>query len=182
MKKLIDPFSLLIALFIASFSTAMALDTNQTRENLIADFERAKAYTQDYMNAMPAESFSYKPTADVRSFAQQFLHIAGANYFFASSISGVENPKAGIEFEKLDEYQTKEACMKAVTESYDFVLNVLKKSSSADLEETIKLFNQFEMTKAVGFAKAFEHGAHHRGQTTLYLRLKGVTPPSERLF
>jgi uncharacterized damage-inducible protein DinB len=31
-------------------------------------------------------------------------------------------------------------------------------------------------------AKAMERHAHHRGQTAIYLRLKGVKPPSERLF
>jgi hypothetical protein len=31
-------------------------------------------------------------------------------------------------------------------------------------------------------AKAFEHQTHHRGQATVYLRLKGVAPPNEMLF
>ncbi|HET7002392.1 MAG TPA: DinB family protein [Puia sp.] len=30
--------------------------------------------------------------------------------------------------------------------------------------------------------KAFEHQAHHRGQTTIYIRLVGVKPKNERLF
>ena len=65
------PFNLLITLFIASFSSAMALDTNDDRKgNLVADFERAKAYTIEYMDAMPADGYSFKPTDDIRSFAQ----------------------------------------------------------------------------------------------------------------
>lgn len=36
--------------------------------------------------------------------------------------------------------------------------------------------------RAVGIGKAFEHQTHHRGQTTVYLRLKGITPPAEKLF
>ncbi|MBO0721263.1 MAG: damage-inducible protein DinB, partial [Blastocatellia bacterium] len=31
-------------------------------------------------------------------------------------------------------------------------------------------------------AASFEHQTHHRGQTTIYLRLKGVTPPGEKLY
>jgi uncharacterized damage-inducible protein DinB len=31
-------------------------------------------------------------------------------------------------------------------------------------------------------SKGFEHQTHHRGQTTIYLRLKGVKPPQEKLF
>jgi uncharacterized damage-inducible protein DinB len=43
------------------------------------------------------------------------------------------------------------------------------------------MFN-FEMTREVGFQKTFEHQTHHRGQTTVYLRLKGIKPPNEKLF
>jgi len=30
--------------------------------------------------------------------------------------------------------------------------------------------------------KIFEHQTHHRGQTTIYIRLQNITPPNERLF
>ena len=30
--------------------------------------------------------------------------------------------------------------------------------------------------------KCFEHQTHHRGQTTVYIRLAGGTPPAEKLF
>ncbi len=30
--------------------------------------------------------------------------------------------------------------------------------------------------------KCFEHQTHHRGQTAVYLRMAGVTPPSMKLF
>jgi uncharacterized damage-inducible protein DinB len=30
--------------------------------------------------------------------------------------------------------------------------------------------------------KTFEHQTHHRGQTTIYIRLLGIRPPQEKLF
>ena len=39
-----------------------------------------------------------------------------------------------------------------------------------------------EMTKGQALAKLFEHQTHHRGQTTIYIRLAGVKPPNEKLF
>nr|WP_324497299.1 DinB family protein [Haliscomenobacter sp.] len=30
--------------------------------------------------------------------------------------------------------------------------------------------------------KAFEYQTHHRGQTTIYIRLLGIKPPNEKLF
>jgi uncharacterized damage-inducible protein DinB len=49
------------------------------------------------------------------------------------------------------------------------------------LQETTKL-GKHEITRSGLFGKAFEHQTHQRGQTTIYLRLKGVTPPAEQLF
>ena len=46
----------------------------------------------------------------------------------------------------------------------------------------VELFGRFNMPGAIALAKAFEHQTHHRGQTTIYLRLAGVTPPGEKLF
>jgi uncharacterized damage-inducible protein DinB len=50
------------------------------------------------------------------------------------------------------------------------------------LSEKVKVFNQFEMTRGTALAKAFEHQTHHRGQTTVYIRMAKATPPQEKLF
>jgi uncharacterized damage-inducible protein DinB len=34
----------------------------------------------------------------------------------------------------------------------------------------------------MAITKAFEHQTHHRGQTTVYIRLAGAKPPQEKLF
>jgi uncharacterized damage-inducible protein DinB len=65
---------------------------------------------------------------------------------------------------------------------YDFAINSLKKMNAAQLGEKIKMFERFEMTKAQAFIKCFEHQTHHRGQTTVYIRLAGAKPPQEKLF
>ncbi|MFM2368534.1 MAG: hypothetical protein RL619_834, partial [Bacteroidota bacterium] len=48
--------------------------------------------------------------------------------------------------------------------------------------EQIKLFGQFDLSRAQVLNKCFEHQTHHRAQTTVYLRLVGATPPAEKLF
>jgi uncharacterized damage-inducible protein DinB len=69
-----------------------------------------------------------------------------------------------------------------VLDGYDYVINSVKKLTPKQLNENVKLFDRFEMTREVALAKAFEHQTHHRGQTTVYLRLAGVKPPQEKLF
>lgn len=148
-----------------------------------ADWERAKAYTLEYLTAANDEVISFKPTAEMRSFGQQMLHIAESNYGFGSAASGKASPYNFGDLEKAaDKYKAKEALTKAVMDSYDFIMSALKETDDAKLNETIKIFNRFEMTRGEALEKAFEHQTHHRGQTTVYLRLNGVKPPNEKLF
>ncbi len=148
---------------------------------MVADWQRAKAYTKEYLDAMPADGLAYKPNADVRSFAEQMLHISMANFAFASEATGKANPYKDKNLEKMTEFATKEALDKVVMESYDFVIAALQGANEAKMGEKIKVFGM-EMTREQAFNKAFEHQTHHRGQTTLYLRMKGVKPPAEKLF
>jgi len=148
---------------------------------IVKDWERAKAYTQEYLDAMPENGFSKKPTPEMRSFAEQLLHLADANYAFASAATAVQSPFGQGALEKTDN-KTKANVTKLVLDSYDFVISNAKKMTEVQLNENIKLFGNFDMTKRMALAKVFEHQTHHRGQATVYLRLAGVKPPQEKLF
>jgi uncharacterized damage-inducible protein DinB len=149
---------------------------------LVADWTRARDYTKEYLDAMPEDGVGFKPTPDIRSFAEQMLHLANANFAFASTATGAANPQQGKNLEKMDEYKTKAGLTKIVMESYDFVINSVKGMDVKKMDEPVKLFGRFDSTRGGALVKAFEHQTHHRGQTTIYLRLKGVTPPAEKLF
>jgi uncharacterized damage-inducible protein DinB len=157
-----------------------------TQKEMIAEWQRAKDYTKSYLDAMPEDGYALKPTPEIRSFAQQMLHLADANYLFASSASGKPN-SLGITLAKHDVLQTtssetKDAVTKAVMDSYDFAISTLQSMTPEQLLENITFGSRGAITRSGLFGKGFEHQTHHRGQTTIYLRLKGVTPPPERLF
>ena len=149
--------------------------------DLIKDWERSKAYTQEYLDAMPESGYALKPTPEMRSFAEQLLHLADANYGLASAPVGTKSPFSVGELEKSSD-KSKANVSKLVMASYDFVIDNLKKMSESQLDEAIKMLGTFDMSKRTALAKVFEHQAHHRGQTTVYLRLAGVKPPQEKLF
>ncbi len=181
MKRLVQLFTVLTLIFIGTSAFAQF-----TQKEMIAEWQRAKDYTKSYLDAMPEDGYSYKPTPEIRSFAQQMLHLADANYLFASSASGKPNA-LGISLAKHNLIettfaQTKDATTKAVMESYDFVINTLEGMTPDQMQEVIKFGSKTTITRSGLFGKGFEHQTHHRGQATIYLRLKGVTPPNERLF
>jgi uncharacterized damage-inducible protein DinB len=117
----------------------------------------------------------------MRSFAEQMLHLTDANYAFASAATGEKSPVGMGESEKATD-KSKENTTKLVMAGYDFVIAGIKKMTPAQLSETVKMFGRFEMTKGMALAKCFEHQTHHRGQTTVYIRLAGAKPPQEKLF
>ncbi|MBS1521996.1 MAG: DinB family protein [Bacteroidetes bacterium] len=171
MKKLALLFTLLIA-----FVGANA----QTKDQMIADWQRAKNYTKAYLDAMPEDGYSFKPTPEMRTFAGQMLHLADGNYGIVGAASGKANPLGKNSAEKTVA-QTKEATTKAVMDSYDFVIAAIQDMTPDQLQATMKMGGK-DLAKATLINKAFEHQTHHRGQTVAYLRLKGVTPPGEMLF
>lgn len=173
------PRTLLTILFI---TTLVSFSKAQSIEDMVKDWERAKAYTKEYLDAMTESGYALKPTPEMRSFADQMLHLADGNYGFASAASGEKSPVAIGGLEKTTTDKSKANVTKLVLDSYDFVINGMKKMTPAQLAENTKIFSNFEMTKGTAFAKVFEHQTHHRGQATVYLRLAKVTPPMEKLF
>ncbi len=81
----------------------------------------------------------------------------------------------------MDEYKNKASLAKVVMESYDYAIDAVKNMDPSKFSESVKRGN-FELSRITLVNKAFEHQTHHRGQCTIYLRLKGVTPPNEKLF
>ncbi|WP_312905857.1 MULTISPECIES: DinB family protein [Sphingobacterium] len=173
-------FKVLIAvcsmLLLSNFSFAQS-----SVDDLVKEWERAKAYTKEYLDAMPEKNYNDKPTPEMRSFAEQMLHLTDANYGFASAATGADSPVGMGESEKTTD-KSKENVTKLVMAGYDFVIENIKKMTPTQLNENVKLFGKFEMTKGTVLDKCFEHQTHHRGQTTVYLRLAGITPPQEKLF
>ncbi|MCY7351496.1 MAG: DinB family protein [Cytophagaceae bacterium] len=152
-----------------------------TVAQLTADWERARVYTKEYLDAMPDDGYAFKPTPEIRSFAEVMYHLADANFGIAAAASGKASPMQGS-MEKTATDKSKAAVTKAVLDSYDFVLDALKGMKDTQMGESVKVFGRFDLSREAALMKAFEHQTHHRGQTTVYLRLKGVKPPNEKLF
>jgi len=176
MKKIKLFLSLVCLLAMLGFANAQEQLTTK-----IAEWERAKAYTKEYLDAMPESGYSLKPTPQMRSFAEQMLHLTDGNYGFTATATGEKSPYGMGEAEKIQD-KSKANVTKVVLASYDYVIDALKKMSPKQLDEKVKFMNRFELTKDMVFTKDFEHQTHHRGQATVYLRLAGVTPPQEKLF
>ena len=148
----------------------LAQETDVTSK-LADHWKTSKKYVIALAEQMPAEDYGFKPNPDEMSFGQQMAHIAGANAYFFSTLTGQKNPLG-----KPDKFD-KETVIKLLNTSYDFVIAAL---GNLDMERMHQTFDG-PMGKTTGvelLLLATDHTAHHRGQCIVYLRAKGIKPVS----
>ena len=165
------------------FQTVFAQQVQEpAKAQMIKDWERAKAYTKEYLDAMPADKYSFKAQDSVRSFAGQMLHLASGNIFLSSTGTGKERIWTGRNLEASTSAQSKDSVTYFVMTSYDYVIDGIKSLDANKLEEKVKGPRNLEEPRYVWIQKTFEHQTHHRGQAKIYIRLAGIKPPNEKLF
>ena len=177
--KLIGVFGVLLIMSNAIF--AQGLNNESVKANMLVDWERAKVYTKEYLDAMPEKYTNFKPARDIRTFAEQMLHLSQGTIGLIATGTGAKPIYQDKVLEKSDEYKSKVALSKIVMESYDYAIQSIKNMDASKLDSLVKR-GEYETNRYGWLNKAFEHQTHHRAQTTIYLRLKGIKPPNERLF
>jgi uncharacterized damage-inducible protein DinB len=127
-------------------------------------------------DAVPADKYSWSPEEGVRTFGEVLAHVVSANYFFAMKMGAVIPETVdmmGIE----KNLKTKEQLKTALQDSYKVVIDVVKNSSKADLEEKVEFPFPGEFTSMSAALIAVSHSSEHMGQLIAYCRTNGITPP-----
>lgn len=126
--------------------------------------DTTKAFTIEILEAMPTESYDFKPNDDQRTFAAQAYHIAYSIDYFKRALKEGASAKwaPGDENSK-----SKEELVKWATEQFDEINAFILEQEASD-------------AFTGGVISFLDHNTHHRGQIVTYLRMKGITPPSYR--
>ena len=122
---------------------------------------------------MPEESYGFKPAADVRSFGQILGHAADAQYTFCSVALGEKNPAPKIEKTKT----SKADLIAALNDAFAYCDKVYDGMTDATGGQMVKLFGQ-DMPKLGVLGVNNLHSTEHYGNLIVYLRMKGIVPPS----
>src|SRR5687768_6742959 len=107
MKSLSSLLAICGIFLIANSVFAQGMTDENIKGHLIADWERAKAYTKEYLDAMPEDGMTFKPNPEVRSFAEQMLHMSQGTIGLIVSGTGATPIFQGKSLEKMDELKTK---------------------------------------------------------------------------
>ncbi|HXR15697.1 MAG TPA: DinB family protein [Terriglobales bacterium] len=128
------------------------------------------------LEAMPADKFNYKPSADQMTFGHLAAHMVEANNMLCSKAAAVPAPKA----EELKDTDSKEKLVAAVKASFDFCSDALAKMDDSKLAETTDAFGGKQATRALLSLVLSGAWADHYAEAAMYLRLNGVLPPSAK--
>jgi uncharacterized damage-inducible protein DinB len=128
--------------------------------------------------AMPAESYDFQPTPEIRKFAQLIGHVTDVNYFFCSQAKGAAYPSKT----SASALTEKDAALKSLKDSLAYCDNVYAELTNANFGDHVTLtgFGNKPTQTTRGQVLMFNttHNNEHYGNVVLYLRLKGITPPS----
>ena len=123
---------------------------------------------------MPADQFGFKPTPEQMSFGHLATHIVEANYFFCAKVGDVPQPKV----EELKETAPKDKLVAAVRASFDFCATAFAKAEDSKLADPIQDFTGKQRPRAWAALALAGSWADHYGAAAMYLRLKGLLPPT----
>ncbi len=127
----------------------------------------------------PEDKYDFKPVPAERSFAEQLLHAANANYFFTNPALGLKPPAE--EDPKREQYKTKAAVVEFVKKSFADGAAAIKKKGDKGLNDLIVDPFANQQTRVSDMAWGLiEHSGEHYGQLAVYYRVSGLVPPESR--
>ncbi len=154
--------------------------------DLLRDVADAKEKMVGLAEAMPENTYGWRPAEGIRSVVEVFKHLASDNYLL-SAAAGHEAPgSTGI---RGDDYHTavdfegrtmsKAETVAALAGSFDHAAEAIRATSDARLGETVDVFGG-PMTVQALWIMMVTHMHEHLGQAIAYARMNGVVPPWSR--
>jgi uncharacterized damage-inducible protein DinB len=138
--------------------------------------EDAETKLSKLAQAIPAEKYNWRPSKDVRSVSEVFLHVAGGNFSIPRRLGA--DPPADFNPQGFDKSTTeKTKVIDLLKRSFVHAKQAATKLTDADMEKTADWFGGRQATyrEILFFLAAHQH--EHLGQSIAYARVIGITPP-----
>jgi uncharacterized damage-inducible protein DinB len=119
--------------------------------------------------AMPESKYSYRPTKDVRSFAEILNHLADISYILCSNAKGEANP------DTTNAAASKTQTIARLKGAFGYCDAVYSGFTDAHLNDRADFFG-FKTNKMFILTQVGNHDALHYGNLVTYLRINGLAP------
>ena len=151
---------------------------------MLKDWSTQQSTLRQLASAMPEDKFTYKPTVIQRSYGEQVMHAALINLELLKTIGGKATAPSFTE----QNVKNKADIVKALSDSYDYGIALLKEQTDATLVEKVRAPTFVGTGAGAMFlgpssrARIFwflmNHAMDVYGQMVVYARLNGVVPPA----
>jgi len=164
--------SLAVALtLIVSITRAGAAQHNPLSAGLKADYITIRDYFIRAAEKMPETAYSFRPSPDVRTFAQQIAHVARDQYRLCAPAKGQATP-ANIPTE--DVPWKKAELVAALRKAFAYCDGAYEALTDAGGAEAAA----YGKSKFAMLNWNLWHTWEHYGNIVVYLRMNGLVPPS----
>lgn len=123
---------------------------------------------------MPEADYQFKPTPEIRPFGQLVAHVALSQFGGCAALKGEPNPKKD---EKEETARTKAQYIALLKESAAYCEPVFATITEENVLGLVKAGNN-EVARGLFLAGSNSHANEMYGTMAVYLRLKGIVPPT----
>ena len=137
-------------------------------------YDSVKRNLSAMVDKMPEEHFTFRPVPEIRSFGEAVAHVADAQARNCNLVSG-----AGSKTLDADKKKTKAELAAALKESFAICDAAFAALTDAGAREKIKMGQGgFQLSRLSLLVSMISHSNEQHGYMAVYLRLKGIVPPS----
>ena len=160
----------------AGYADALSPSLASVARKMHATIRRDLAEAAD---AMPAEEYPFRPTPQVRSFAQLLGHVIDAESFFCSQARNEADPNRANH----EQVPDKAMLIKALRDVLTYCDRAYDETTDANFNDPVQMAAGVGMGPAKTIRGAIlmfntTHDNEHYGNIVVYMRLKGHVPPS----
>jgi uncharacterized damage-inducible protein DinB len=160
---------------LAFAQAAAAPQTFTLSGNMVRGYQNIERNLTEAAEKMPEADYAFKPTPEIRPFGQLVAHVALSQFGTCAALKG--DTPAPHKDDKEDAARSKTELVALLKESTAYCDPVLTALKDEDMTVLAKA-GQNQAAKGLFLAGTVTHGNEMYGTMAVYLRLKGIVPPS----
>jgi uncharacterized damage-inducible protein DinB len=151
--------------------------------DLMKDVGEVEQKLVDLAKTIPADKYSYRPAAGVRSVGEVVMHVASDNYFMPAAAGTAAPASTGItgdNYETVVAFEKRavsaDSAVKELQASFAFMKQAMQAATPESMTGKKSIFGA-EFTGQQVWIMATTHLHEHLGQMIAYARANNITPP-----
>jgi uncharacterized damage-inducible protein DinB len=170
-------FQIVLALVVVLPFSRFDVDAGEVPSNSTGEYSKhfgaLSKLSIAVAEAMPADQYGFRPHPESMSFGELIAHIATTNYQFCAGLKDSAPPSLPSPIDKA-------GVVKFLGDSFGYCSAIIPTLTEGQLNKTHNSPDGNLFGREVLLA-LYIHVTHHRGQAEIYLRDKGIKPPSYRI-